>query len=454
MHPHWQLPTFCVSLFLTLMLLVTGASAYAQGRRPAGGIPQHVTLPSAAEHHVIANRVPGSSNASEVAELRASALSEVAKSLAQRQNEVRVLLRNHSDVLEADPKGELIVRREILAWSPSEEALAAARAAGLTVIRQARLDELNQVVVIFGVPDRLATGAALEQLRAIDPAGSYDFNHIYTKGSSGAAQPAVAAAPAAGQGYLSARVGLIDSGIDESHEVFATTKMRRWGCGDKPHPSLHGTAVAALMVGQSPQFHGVLTNATLYAADIYCDEATGGSAEHIASALAWMAREKVAVINVSLVGPPNQTLERLVAALVQRGHLLVAAVGNDGPAAPPLYPASYPGVVGVSAVDREGRCLPEAARGAHVMFAAPGSQMLAAAPGTPAFRQVRGTSFAAPIVAALLASTLPAPDKAQASIALATLAKLAKRPDPSVVSNETGYGIVGESYRRDPTALR
>ncbi|UUZ52743.1 S8 family serine peptidase [Massilia sp. H-1] len=144
------------------------------------------------------------------------------------------------------------------------------------------------------------------------------------------------------------------------------------------------------------------------------------------AALAWMARERVAVVNLSIVGPPNQTLERVVGAMVKRGHLLVAAVGNDGPAAPPLYPASYPGVVGVSAVDKRGRVLPEAGRGAHVMFAAPGNNMVSAAPGAPPYRQVRGTSFASPIVAAMLALTLSRPDQSAAAGAVASLAAAAQ----------------------------
>jgi subtilisin family serine protease len=221
-----------------------------------------------------------------------------------------------------------------------------------------------------------------------------------------------------------------------------------------PHPAPHGTAVAALMVGQAERFRGVAPGAALYAADIYCDSPRGGSAERIAGALGWLAREQVAVINISLVGPPNRTLERVVGTLVGRGHLLVAAVGNDGPAAPPLYPASYPGVVGVSAVDRNGRPLPEAARGPQVTFAAPGNQMVSAAPGTPPFRQVRGTSFAAPIVAAMLAGTLSRPDRAAAGSAIAALARQADRADAKTVSNTVGHGIVGSAFRIDPARFR
>jgi hypothetical protein len=376
---------------------------------------------------------------------------------ALRLDQIGTLLRRHRDVLEADPRGEPVVRHEILAWSPSPAALAAAAAAGLQAEREQDFDGAALRLVVLRVPPGIDTAAALAQLRALDPAGVYDFNHIYT-GSSAGAMPAAPNAPGGGETGPPPRagapkIGLVDSGVDGAHVVFREASIRRWGCGDAPHPSAHGTAVAALMVGRSARFSGVAPDASLYAADIYCDSGTGGSADKIAGALAWLSREKVPVINLSLVGPPNQTLERVVAAMVGSGHLLVAAVGNDGPAAPPLYPASYPGVVGVSAVDRQGRALPEAARGPQVMFAAPGNNMVSAAPGAPPYKQVRGTSFAAPLVAAMLAGSMTRPDKAQAASAVAALAKQA-RGDGSTVSNETGYGIVGAAYRLDPSSFR
>src|SRR3546814_3360538 len=78
--------------------------------------------------------------------------------------------------------------------------------------------------------------------------------------------------------------------------------------------------------------------------------------------------------------------------------LIVAAVGNDGPAAPPAYPASYRGVFAVTGVDTKGRALPEAGRALHVDFAAPGEAVLAAT-GVAGTDRMRGTSFAAPLVA-------------------------------------------------------
>jgi subtilisin family serine protease len=71
--------------------------------------------------------------------------------------------------------------------------------------------------------------------------------------------------------------------------------------------------------------------------DVYCNEPTGGAVDALAAGFSWLAQQRVAVINVSLVGPDNAALAQIVRALTARGYLLVAAVGNDGPAAPPLY---------------------------------------------------------------------------------------------------------------------
>jgi hypothetical protein len=369
-----------------------------------------------------------------------------------RLKQIDELLKRHGDVLEPDPRGAPVVRREILAWSPSEQGLAAMRAAGSVA------DGDAEGMLILRLPANADTAATLERLRKADPDGAYDYNHIYTGGGAAQEGPGkqppspVRAAPNGG----GPRIGLVDSGIERGHEVFNDAVIVPWGCDDGPHPSAHGTAVAALMVGRSPRFHGAAPQAALYAADIYCsdDNGTGGSAARIAAALGWLAREQVAVINLSLVGPPNQILERVVRTMVQRGHLLVAAVGNDGPAAPPLYPASYPGVVGVSAVDKRGQPLPEAARGPQVMFAAPGSQMVSAAVGTPPYRTVRGTSFAAPLVAALLAEAMGQPSPQAARSAIASLAKTATGAPPGAISNEIGYGVLGTALRTDPSAFR
>jgi subtilisin family serine protease len=138
---------------------------------------------------------------------------------------------------------------------------------------------------------------------------------------------------------------------------------------------------------------------------------------------------------------------------VATGFTLVAAVGNDGPAAPPLYPASYPNVVGVTAVDAHRRVLIEAARGPQVMFAAIGADTAAAGTNKD-YATVRGTSFAAPIVAALLAAQVTRPDPTQVSVALSALESQAIDLGPSGRDLTYGFGLLGEEYRNDPASLK
>ncbi len=351
-----------------------------------------------------------------------------------RARTVRDLLRQHSDVLEVDPLGEPVRKQELLWVSPPAHLLDAALALGFAVLREHDLPELDLRDVVLRPPPGMATAQALAQLRALDPSVEADFNHVYTR--SGDAVGASTSLRAAAPNPL--RMGLVDGGVDRQHAALRGATVHVWGCEAVPHPSTHGTAVASVLAGPETGVVGT----TLYAADIYCGQPAAGGAEAIALALAWMAREKVAVVNISLVGPSNRLLERAVQALVRKGFLLVASVGNDGPAAPPLYPAAYAGVVGVTAVTQERKPLPEAARGPQVMFAALGAGVTVAEPGG-GYTLARGTSYAAPRVAGLLAQSLTAPDPQAASAALARLAATAVDLGAEGRDPVFGYGLVG-----------
>jgi subtilisin family serine protease len=350
-----------------------------------------------------------------------------------------------------------MVRGELLAFSPSPASLELAIAAGYTVVRERDLGDLGARIVVLHAPDD--TARSLTRLEGIDPAGSYDFNHVYLPSGlpSAAAEPApppaarvATAATAAAPGT---RVGLIDDGVDAHHAALEVAKIHQHGCAGAPLPALHGTAVASLLAGHAAHFQGAAPGAELYAADVFCGRPTGGAVDDVAEAFGWLMHEQVPVINVSLVGPPNRTLESVVTGAVSRGYLIVAAVGNDGPAAPPLYPAAWPGVVGVTAVDGRHRVLPEAERGPQVKLAAPGADMAAAR--TPrGYELVRGTSFAAPIVAGLLAQSLHSPDKASADEALAALERRALPLGASRLDPSYGYGVVGAELAPAPALAR
>jgi subtilisin family serine protease len=158
----------------------------------------------------------------------------------------------------------------------------------------------------------------------------------------------------------------------------------------------------------------------LLAGAVVSQETAGGdlaSADAMVKALDWLVAQGAPVINVSMAGPPNQLVEDAVRRTIQRGALVVAAVGNDGPAAPPRYPAAYEGVVGVTAVDARDSVYRRAGRGPHVDMAARGVDVAVAAPGA-GYTQKSGTSFAAPQVAAALAKAHRRPDPQRARAAL------------------------------------
>jgi subtilisin family serine protease len=372
-----------------------------------------------------------------------------------RKTTIAALIRGNRRNLEADPHGEAMVRGEVLALSPTDSVLSSARTLGFVPLREQSSAELELKLVVLQVPEQWSTAKALKKLREANPTGVFDFNHIYT--GSGAADvsgtaTSLAQGPSDDRGAHAYRVGLIDSGVDVSHMAFHASEVHTWGCAGRSVPNAHGTAVASVLVGQVEDFHGVLPGAQLYAADVYCDSPTGGAVDALAAAFGWLAHEQVAVINVSLVGPDNAMLAQIVRSMTSRGYLLVAAVGNDGPAAPPLYPASYPKVVGVTAVDAHRHVLIEAARGKQVMFAAPGADMAAA---TLAHRyvDVRGTSFAAPIVAGILAKDLSDPNLSMADGAVDALAKRAIDLGPTGRDLTYGFGLVGTEYAVAPAGL-
>ena len=341
-----------------------------------------------------------------------------------------MLIQANKKVLDRDPAGQPVRKSELVAIDPDPASLGAAIRAGFRVVGDERPDGLGVRILTLACPRGVNVRKGLKLLRKSAPGLQADFNHIFEP-AGGALLPVMgvrlASAAAVRPGT---RIAMIDGGV-ASHPSLARANVEQRGFAGPAEPTGHGTAVGSLLVGTQGPFSGAALGAQLFVGDVYGGNPAAGSASTIVRALAWAASKQPKVINISLVGPGNRLLERVIALLRARGIGIVAAVGNDGPAAPHQYPASYPGVIAVTGVDGQDRALREAGSSTHLDFAAPGADLVAALPGN-GYTPVRGTSFAAPFVAARLAAT-------------GSTALLAAEAVPG--KGKVGHGIVCKSCR-------
>lgn len=319
-----------------------------------------------------------------------------------RKARLAALIRANRNTLDRDGDGQPVRKGELVVTDPDPASLALAQRAGFQIARDEQAGDLGIRMVTLSPPRHMDVRQGLKALRKAAPRLQADYNHIYEP-AGGALLTAAAATIAASPVRAGTRIAMIDGGV-ASHPSLARAGIEQRGFNGPARPTGHGTAVGSLLVGDQGPFHGAARGAQLFVGDVYGGNPAAGSATAIVRALAWAASKKPSVINISLVGPANRTLGKAVNALRARGIALVAAVGNDGPAAPAQYPASYPGVIAVTGVDGSNRALREAGRATHLDFAAPGADLAAALPGK-GYTEVRGTSFAAPFVAARLAAT-------------------------------------------------
>ncbi|MBX7484073.1 S8 family serine peptidase [Qipengyuania qiaonensis] len=317
---------------------------------------------------------------------------QTARELArERLRTIDRLVRRNRDTIALDTHGEPARKGELLVLEADSDQIASAREAGFSVMETIEVAELGMSVTRLRVPAGVDTADAERRLGELLPSATISADNLHFQaGSAGGVPLAVAAAGSKSHG---AAVGMIDGAPGSSVHV---TETRGFAQG-APYPSNHGSAVASLLATQHA--------GTIRVADVYGTDKAGGNALAITRGLAWLVGAGSKVVTISLVGPKNPVLERAIAAVRRRGVVVVAAVGNDGPAAPPAYPASYDGVVAVTAVDGKHRALIEAGRALHLDYAAPGADIRGLnAKGKR--MALRGTSFATPLVAARLANAI------------------------------------------------
>ncbi|ARM82362.1 minor extracellular protease Epr [Marinobacter salarius] len=320
---------------------------------------------------------------------------------------------------------------------------------GITVLERRELTGLGMTVVRFRVTAELDSHNALQDALP-ELADRLDRNHIYAP-QTGAKEPLSETKVPQWRSLCTApvRVGMVDTSIATDHRVFESAQVvqERFLAlaevdGTLTEPAIHGTAVASLLVGNRPgQWPARLPQATIFNASVFYDRdrtLSGATLGHLLEGLNWLAGQDLSVINISLTGPDNQLLAAAVSRLRERGVLMVAAVGNQGPSAPPLYPAAYTEVIGVTAADSSGKLYRWANRGEQVMFASNGVTVPVAHPDAGMVAD-SGTSLASPVVAAALACQRNELSEDKAIGALINAAKDLGRPGRDT---EFGHGFL------------
>jgi hypothetical protein len=293
------------------------------------------------------------------------------------------------------------------------EALAAR--VGATILRGAELPALGQFNLILTFPSDAARAAFAEALAREQPASGVSLHWIY---SFAQAQPRVYAPALIGEVEPGrcrlarpVRIGMIDGPVATDHPALRGARVRHVALvpPGRAAPADHGTAVAALLVGEDPSglLGGFARGADLVAVSVFAgtDEGEETAVELIVAALDRLVAEGAQVVNLSLAGPESAALRAGLAAAARRGVVMVGAAGN-GRARSVAWPAAAPEVIAVTAVDAARRRFRLANIGAETEFAAPGVDIYAARARGAGY--VSGTSFAAPIVTALVARQIAA----------------------------------------------
>jgi hypothetical protein len=243
---------------------------------------------------------------------------------------------------------------------------------------------------------------------------------------AGAAAAATSSEPLAGEEWWLSHIGadratppgqgvpitIVDSGVDATHPEFAgrpnTTYFNDQTVTGREE--YHGTIVASIAAApeNGQGILGVYPQAVLQVQDASSGTRGLSDAAAIAGILA-AAAHCPGVINLSFGSvTPDSDLEAALLTAVHNGCLVVAASGNSGESGSPTgYPASWPHVFTVGATGQDDEVTSFSTTGAALDLVAPGADMVGAVPlsrdASGYSRDLAGTSFSAPVVAAAAA---------------------------------------------------
>src|SRR5262245_61343660 len=328
---------------------------------------------------------------------------------------------------------EVVVR--MARTMPEAVDLAVAQTHGLQLLERSTIDLIGIRLVRYRVLNNRPLAAALTALQAdprtLAPQLNYYYRHL-----QGGADPnnglqyalvkldvARAQAFARGGGTL---IAVIDSGVDYTHPDLRGSVAEAFSGVTAVANDPHGTEISGIIVAHGI-VRGVAPEANLLDVRVFASDRGRPSTAttfNIVRGIDWALSRRARVLNMSFAGPSDALLEASIKAAAANGAITVAAAGNGGPRAAPAYPAAYPGVIAVTAIDVADRPYTLANRGNYISVAAPGVDVLAPS-GNHAHQIVSGTSYAAAHVSgivALMVERYPTIDAEAARLALTAAA--------------------------------
>ena len=264
------------------------------------------------------------------------------------------------------------------------------------------------------------------------------------------------------KGAQGIRIAIIDDNFLSTHPDLQTRydPLSRNFAADPPNNNInpegggasHGTAVMGVALAATDNGIGIAglcwENVTAVALKTSAVSTPFVEGANVLKALQYVLdnADKISVLNMSYGNrQPSPQENNLIQQIYNRGVVPVASAGNEGRDIP-RYPADYPNVVKVSAVDRSGNRASFSNYG-NVDLAAPGADVLTTESEPPYYAPTDGTSFSAPYVAAAIALVLSAGVKRHAANAVepeavTILKENADARGRAVPDPELGAGII------------
>lgn len=206
------------------------------------------------------------------------------------------------------------------------------------------------------------------------------------------------------------KIAVIDTRVDANHPELEGASVRLYNAAedDNTEPDAHGTAITGIIATQKT-LRGVAPKAEILAVQAFTPADSSGAGEadtmSILRGIDWADENGARVFNMSFAGPKDDVLGRMLDAAHDKGIIMVAASGNAGPDAPPLYPAAHDRVIAVTATDWTDKLYRRANQGDYITLAAPGVDILVAVPGGK-FAMMSGTSLATAHISGMIALLL------------------------------------------------